>query len=100
MQTYTFKLNIKKEKSTLSLFENGVVKTEKEWPEGRDTGRRLFIAIAELLKKNHLQPEQINDFTVDSEMPENYTSARIAETVKRMYVFGVASLTARTDNSY
>lgn len=92
MPTYTFKLKIEKEKSTLFLFENGVVKTEKEWLEGRDMGKRLFEAMEELLAKNHLQPEEVSDFMVDSEIPEYCTSARIAETVKRAYVFSAASL--------
>lgn len=64
----------------------------KEWPERRDMGRRLFGAIAELLEKNHLKPEQVSDFIVDSEMPDNYTSIRIAETVQKVYTFGVTSL--------
>ena len=43
-----------------------------------------------LLKENNLQPIDVRDFVVDSEIPENYTSVRIAETVKRVYAFGVA----------
>jgi hypothetical protein len=89
---YIFHLRIEKEMSTLSLFENGVVKAKKEWPEGRDMGRRLFEAMEELLEKNNLKPEQVSDFMVDSKIPEYCTSVRIAETVKRAYVFGATSL--------
>ena len=55
-------------------------------------GRRLFQAIALLLAAHHLHPEQVSDFTVNSEMPDNYTSMRIAETVKKVYTFGVSIL--------
>lgn len=87
---YTFHLKIEKEKSHLSLMQDGDVMMSKEWPEGRDMGRRLFAAIAELLEENNLSPEQVTDFIVDSEMPDNYTSMRIAETVKKVYTFGVS----------
>ena len=60
-----------------------------EWQEGRDMGRRLFQGIATLLKKNNLKPEAVSDFVIDSEIPENYTSIRIAETVKKVYAFAV-----------
>lgn len=90
--SYIFKLKIEKEKSTLSLLENGAARAVKEWPEDRDMGRRLFEAIADLLAENDLSPEQVSDFIVESEMPDNYTSMRIAETVKKVYTFGVTFL--------
>lgn len=89
---YTFKLVITKEQSKLSLLKDEQVLAEKKWNEGRDMGRRLFEGIAELLKENDLKAEDVSDFVVDSEMPENYTSMRIAETVKKVYAFGVARL--------
>ena len=91
MPTYTFKLFIEKEKSQLSLLEDGEVGAHKEWPEERDMGRRLFEAIAALLEKNKLQPEQVSAFVVESELSDTSTSMRIAETVKRVYAFGTAS---------
>lgn len=96
--TYIFSLKITKEKSKLSLFCGNEKMTSIEWPEGRDTGRRLFEAMEKLLSENNLKPEQVSDFTIDSEMPENYTSARIAETVKKAYVFGAKNLPVWTDN--
>lgn len=87
---YAFRLKVAKEKSSLALIDGGTVKAAKEWPEGRDMGRRLFRAIAVLLEENGLKPEQVSGFIVDSEMPDNYTSARIAETVKKVYAFGVS----------
>jgi tRNA A37 threonylcarbamoyladenosine modification protein TsaB len=90
--SYTFKLFIEKEKSKLSLRDGDKEVAAEEWPEDRDMGRRLFEAIKELLEKNHLQPEQVSDFVVDSEMPDNYTSMRIAETVKKVYAFGATFL--------
>lgn len=90
--SYTFKLFIEKEKSKLSLRDGDKEVVAEEWPEERDMGRRLFEAIAELLEQNSLKPEQVSDFVVDSEMPDNYTSMRIAETVKKVYAFGATFL--------
>lgn len=87
---HTFKLCIEKEKSRLSLLNENKEIAVKEWPEDRDMGRSLFRAIAELLEDNGLKPEQVSEFVVDSEMPDNYTSARIAETVKKVYAFGAS----------
>ncbi len=86
---YIFKLKLQKDASTLFLLKDGEVLDEQTWPESRDMGRRLFESLAELLKKHTLKPEMIEDFVVESELPEIYTSARIAETVKRVYTFGV-----------
>lgn len=89
---HTFHLKIEKEKSHLSLMKDDNALAAEEWPEDRDMGRRLFTAIAELLEQNSLKPEQVSDFIVDSEMPDNYTSMRIAETVKKVYAFGATLL--------
>lgn len=88
---YTFNLVITKDQSKLSLLEDGKEKGAREWQEGRDMGRRLFEGIAELLKENSLQPIDVSDFVVESDMPEGYTSMRIAETVKKVYTFGVGA---------
>lgn len=89
---YTFKLELKKEISRLTLLEDDVEKAVKEWPEARDMGRRLFEAIEELLKGQGLKPEDVAYFTVESDMPDGYTSMRIAETVKRVYTYSVTLL--------
>ncbi|MDP3957792.1 MAG: hypothetical protein Q8Q10_04835 [bacterium] len=86
---YIFKLVITKEQSKLTLLKDEQVLAEKKWQEGRDMGRRLFEGIAGLLKENNLQPQEVSDFVVDSDMPEGYTSMRIAETVRKVYEFAV-----------
>ncbi len=86
---YTFRLVLKKEKSKLSLLSDGEEVAAREWPEARDMGTRLFETITELLKEQNLKPETVKDFVVESELPDVYTSTRIAETVKKVYAFGV-----------
>ncbi|MDO8565911.1 MAG: hypothetical protein Q7S04_01860 [Candidatus Moranbacteria bacterium] len=87
---YFFELKITKEQSALVLKCSEEILGKKEWQEGRDMGRRLFEGIAELLKESNLKPIDVSDFVVETDMPEGYTSMRIAETVKKVYAFGVA----------
>jgi hypothetical protein len=89
--TYLLRLHIRKEKSWLELLKNNEMTASREWPEARDMGRKLFEAIEGLLKEEGIAPEMVGEFEVLSEVPEMFTSARIAETVKRVYAFGVVA---------
>lgn len=86
---YTFKLKLQKEASRLVLLDDGNEVAVREWPEARDMGQKLFAALADILKEQVLKPEAIGDFVVESDLPDVYTSTRIAETVKKVYTFGV-----------
>ena len=50
------------------------------------------MSIEELLHGQHLPPEAIENFVVESEVPETYTSSRIAETVKKVYTKSVTMI--------
>jgi tRNA A37 threonylcarbamoyladenosine modification protein TsaB len=93
---YKLLLILNKEQSRLSLLKNGESLSERFWPEARDMGAQLFRAIAEILKEQDLKSEDILDFVVESELPDVYTSSRIAETVKKVYSFGVAQIQKNT----
>lgn len=86
---HTFLLKLQKEKSKLVLLSDDKEVAVREWPEARDMGTKLFAAMGELLKEQSLKPKDVADFVVKSELPDVYTSTRIAETVKRVYAFGI-----------
>lgn len=86
---YIFRLELKKESSKLFLLQDEAVIGERSWPEARDMGVKLFEALADMLKEQGLKPEAVEDFVVESDLPDVYTSTRIAETVKKVYTFGV-----------
>lgn len=90
---YQFHLAVTKTDSELSLLKDNEVVDSRTWPEGRDMGRKLFESIKDLLQKNSLKAENVSDFLLESDMPEIYTSMRIAETVKKVYPFGVTAKT-------
>lgn len=86
---YTFKLKLEKTKSELLLLEDGEIRAIRSWPEARDMGTKVFQAMGEILKGTGLRPDQVSDCVVESDLPDVYTSTRIAETLKKVYAFGV-----------
>ena len=86
---YIFRLKLQKEKSKLVLLNDDNEMAVREWPEARDMGTKLFAAMAEILKEQGLKPTDVADFEVESELPDVYTSVRIAETVKKVYGFAI-----------
>lgn len=87
---HIFRLKVEKDKSSLALIESGIVKAVHEWPESRDMGRKLFEAIETILQERGLKPQDIAEFRIVSDLPESSTSRRIAETVAKVYTFGVS----------
>ncbi len=85
---HIFELHLEKEKSRLMLLDDKKEVASKEWIESRDMGRQLFGVMKELLEENKLHPEDVADFEIVSDLPETYTSRRIAETVKKVYTYG------------
>ena len=87
--TRIFKLIVEKEKSQLTLFEDDREVAAREWEEGRDMGRRLFESIDGILKERRLKPTDVPDFIVETDVSDNFTSVKIAETVAETYRFAV-----------
>jgi tRNA A37 threonylcarbamoyladenosine modification protein TsaB len=57
--------------------------------EERNLAEKLLPTIDKLLKKNKLQPEDIADFQVLSDLGENYTTYRLAKTVAETFKFAL-----------
>ncbi len=86
---HSFKLIIEKDRSELLLLLDGKPIARREWQESRDMGRQLFRAIADLLKENGLKAGEISHFELKTDISDNFTSVKIAETVKAVYTWGV-----------
>ena len=87
--TRIFKLTVEEEKSRLVLIEDGAEQTLREWEEGRDMGRRLFESIDGILKERGFKSTDVSDFIVETDVSDNFTSVKIAETVAETYNFAV-----------
>lgn len=62
---------------------------EVSFLEERNLSEKLLPTIDKLLKKNKLQSEDIADFQVVSDLGENYTTYRLAETVAQSFLFAL-----------
>lgn len=89
---YSFDLHIGKESSRLVLLRDGEESVSREWSEARDMGRQLFEAIDDALAEVGLEPTDISDFTVDTDISDAFTSVKIARTVADAYRFGVSAV--------
>lgn len=92
---YTFNLKIEKEKSELSLMKDGVSVAVRHWQEERGSGRAILTAIDEILTEMNMTPSMVDNFTIDSLLPETYTSHRIAKTISVLYGFAVQTETEK-----
>ncbi|MGB8247727.1 MAG: hypothetical protein WCE98_06925 [Chlorobium sp.] len=88
---HSFILNIEKEKSRLALLEGERVISSREWPEARDMGHQLFEAIDFLLKESGIVPTDVTHFDIETDIPESFTSVRIAESVAKAWEYGVSN---------
>ena len=62
--------------------------SSREWPEARDMGHQLFEAIDALLKESDLEPAWVSSFVIETDIPESFTSVRIAESVAKAWEYG------------
>ena len=85
---YSFRLEIGREGSRLSLLEGDKRVSSREWPEARDMGHQLFEAIDALSKESDLEPARVSLFVIETDIPESFTSVRIAESVAKAWEYG------------
>ncbi len=86
----SFLLTLTKTDAKLELLQEGKVMATKTWQESRDMGRQLFEAITNLLQENGLGPTDVDKFELNTDVSDNFTSVKIAETVSKMYTWGVS----------
>lgn len=77
------------DKNVKLILKNGEeIADEFAFPEEYNISEKLLPAIDELLEKHKLTPEEIDSFSVDSNLGESYTSRRIAEAVANAFNWG------------
>lgn len=86
---YSFLLTLTKTDATLTLEKDGGVVATKSWAESRDMGRQLFEALQDLLTEAGLKPTAIADFVLQTDVSDNFTSVKIAQTVRQTFLFAV-----------
>ncbi|NTV55345.1 MAG: hypothetical protein HGA16_02490 [Candidatus Moranbacteria bacterium] len=86
--SHSFLLNIGKESSRLVLLKDGKGVSLRKWPEARDMGHQLFEAIDGLLKESGVVPTDVTHFDIETDIPESFTSVRIAQSVAKAWEYG------------
>jgi len=92
---HSFLLTLTKTDARLELRKGENIVAAKSWAESRDMGRQLFEAIQALLEGSGLKPGAVADFRVKTDVSDNFTSVKIAETVAKVYTWSV-SVQAKT----
>lgn len=82
-------LEIKAGRIRIILKNKKSILGEVSFLEERNLSEKLLPTIDKLLEKNKLQPGDIQDFQVVSDLGENYTTYRIAKAVAEAFKFAV-----------
>lgn len=85
----SFFLEVGKSEVFLSLRHGGEVAERVLVGDGHSLAEKLLPAIDELLRRHELRVEEIDSFEIESDLPDGYSSRRIAETVAAVYGFAV-----------
>lgn len=78
-------IEIKNKVTKLILEEKEAVLDEFTFPEDHNISERLLPLVDELLKRHSLTPKDIENFSVETDLGDSYTSRRIAETVANVF---------------
>lgn len=89
---YRFNLKIEKEHSKLTLMKDESLVASRTWPEERGSGKAILAAIDEILTEMNMTPQMVDNFIIDSSLPETYTSYRVAKTIAVTYGFAVQEM--------
>ncbi|MFA6193691.1 MAG: hypothetical protein WC726_02420 [Parcubacteria group bacterium] len=85
-------LKINEDKSIrLSLFEGKKEKDSLSWKDDNSLSRFLLVNLDKLLRKNGVGLDKISGYTIISEVPQKWTTYRIADiTFRTLKLAGVA----------
>lgn len=93
--SYAFSLKIEKENSHLVLLEDGREVAMRKWPEERGSGKAILTAIDEILTEMNMTPQMVDNFIIDSSLPETYTSYKVAKMIAVTYGFATKKETTK-----
>lgn len=78
-------LDVREEETIISLLDNEVEIEKSLITPNRELSEKLLSEIDALLRRKNVLPESVASIRVCSELPDGYSSRRIAETVASMW---------------
>lgn len=86
---YHFSLEVSKSEVFLNLKKRDEILEKVLVGDGYGLAEKLLPAIDDMLRKNGIEAKDIEVFEVASDLPEGYSSRRIAETVASIFGFAL-----------
>lgn len=81
------KLHLKKEKNILYLKDGRKIIDQSVWKEENNMSQKLLLEIDKIIKKNKLELNGIKKIEVKNNIPNNFTTTRIARTVAKTFAY-------------
>lgn len=85
------KLFLKEKNVTLVLMRSDSVVSEKSWVDENNLLEIFFPMLDEMLKGEKINITDVDDFLLETEIPQGYTTARIARTIVKTLNFACKS---------
>jgi len=85
------KIILKNSDVTIELKNNRKVVDIIKLENSNNLSKILLVNIASILKKNKLQKNQIRKISVKSDLPDSYTSNRIAKSLEKSFNFALTA---------
>jgi tRNA A37 threonylcarbamoyladenosine modification protein TsaB len=81
------KLSLNEKEVSLVLQDDNKIIDKKQWTDENNLLEKFFPILEEMLVHNDLTIESIDEFILDTNLPEGYTTARIAQTIIKTLKF-------------
>ncbi len=84
-------LSLKEKDVVLVLFDGEKFIDEEKWVDENNLLEKFFPIIDKMLNRNNLDISDIKNFTLETNIPAGYTTARIARTIIKTLNFAQKS---------
>ncbi len=80
-------LEVKEKNIKLVLLDGEKSLDETRWTDENNLLEKFFPIFDDMLVRNHMIVEDIDEFVLDTNIPDGYTTARIAQTIIKTLQF-------------
>ena len=81
------KLSLNEKEISLVLQGDDKIIDKEQWTDENNLLEKFFPILEEILVHNNLTIESVDEFILDTNLPEGYTTARIAQTIIKTLEF-------------
>ena len=74
-------LELKEKNVSLVLLDEEKLIDQEKWIDENNLLEKFFPICDEMLKRNNVNIKRVDDFVLETNIPDGYTTARIAQTI-------------------